>query len=224
MAELARRYWSDIDTEVSRLIGAPDNSNVATRRQHWISDTYFQVCTTWFHHELVKDDYSLALQTGQSEVMIPEGTYIVFGVALLNSTGQVVAWMKSRDPRAVEGVFTTSDGQPKSVSRLGNRLIFDKEADEVYRLRVMSYKEPTPPNFTASAAFPETARLWDDVITLMSAAKGSKRLWAPHIGSQFDAEVGAIVQGFPQPLLSLEGIVDQAEKDLTQAPLGGMRG
>lgn len=221
---LDRRYWSDIDTEVSRLLGSPDNSNITTRRQHWISDTYFQICTTWFHHELVKDDYSMALAAGTAEVPVPAGAYIVFGVALLNSGNQVVAWMKTRDPRAVEGVFTTSDGQPKSVARLGGRLLFDKEADEEYKLRIMSYQKPTPPDFTADQAYPETERLWDDVIILMAAAKGNKRLWAPHIGAKMDEEAGGIVAGFPQPLLSLEGIVDQPEKDLSQTPLGGMRG
>jgi hypothetical protein len=224
MAELTRRKWSDIDTEVNRLLGSPDNSNIATRRQHWIADCYFQICVTWFHHELVLDDYSQTLKAGEAEVAVPARSYIVFGVAILNSSRQVVGWLTMRDPRSVEGVFTTSDGQPRSVSRLGGRLLFDKEADEDYGLRIMSYRTPLPPDFASDEEFPETARVWDDVIILMSAAKGNKRLWSPHIGAQQDAEAGAIVAAIPQPLLAVDGIVDQPEKELAQAPLGGLRG
>lgn len=224
MAELVRRYWSDIDTEVQRLLGSPDNTNITTRIQHWIADTYFQIGTRWHHYELEEDDDSKVLKTGQSVVTIPENTYIILGVATLDSNGLVDSWVTLRDPRIVQAAFTSADGKPLACARLGNRIIFDREADTNYRLRITRYKFPTVPDFTTTSTkkqFPETSRLWDDPIIVASAAKAHTRLWSSHIGQQFAGDFEVMVSFIPQPLMAEFEITDRGEKQLIDEPMGG---
>ncbi len=228
MAELERRFWSDIDTEVTKLIGSPDNPSVALRIQHWISDKYWQIGTRWFHQELVVDDFSTTLKMGSAEVALSEETYIVFGVALLEPDTNVSrGWLPGRDPRTIIGTFNKSTGDPESVSRLGFKLLFDRPSIQDYGLRIMRYKFPNPPDFSTTAneqVFPETSRLWDDPIILASAALGSRRLWAPHIAAQFEQEFEAIVALIPQPMLAVDGIADFGEEERISKLLGGMQG
>lgn len=223
MATITRRGWSAIETEVQRRLAGNNASGFTTRIDHWVWAAYQQICLTYHHFELDKEDLTGTISSGANTFTLPSDCYAVIALTLRDSTGAIVGEVAQYEFAAVRGAYGADSGQPSRRARFGSKLYFDKKADQNYSTDLYYYRFPTAPDFTTSTA-PETASDVDEHII-----EGACRLANPAIGradlGDVDRQLLADWLGQQiRPSLNQDGILEQRERSGAGRTLGGSQG
>lgn len=176
MATITRRGWSTIEAEVQRRLGGNDASGFTTRIDYWVWSAYQQICLTYHHFELDKEDLTLTISSGVNTLSLPADCYAVIAMALRDATGVIVGEVSQYEFAATRGAYVADSGQPRRRARFGSKLYFDVKANQTYSVDLYYYRSPTAPDFTTSTT-PETAADVDEHII-----EGACRLANPAIG------------------------------------------
>lgn len=167
MAALTRRTWADIKTEVAARCGR-SNDTVFTasagRAEHSISDAYFDIALTFFHHELLETTtITLPSSSGINSVALAGTEYLVLAV-WREGASSFTANLTPADARALLAMDRSSAG-PSSWARVDQTIYLDGTIDgaaATEKIGMVDYKLPTAPDFSSGS--PETGRVWDERI------------------------------------------------------------
>lgn len=221
MPAYARRNWSEIKAEAIRRLGGRDEPGFDQRVESWLRAAHVLVGLLVHHFELNVLDESVLLVQGAMTADLPEATYSVAGVGLVDAAGDFAGWVENTKLQHLQAAATDAPGKPREYTRWGSTLVFDRPADAEYRLRLFLYRTPAPPDFNGAEA-PELGELWDQVLVEVATAIGCGAVWRPDL-AQAIFQLAAQLQGEqPQSRPKSNPIADVTE---TPAPtLGGAQG
>lgn len=222
MAQIARRTFAQMLTEVTNFAGGHDYSGFSTRAQHAIWAAYLDLSLTYHHFEL-EANTTLTLPATTKQVDLPADCYAVIAVvATIGGTDILINPRRTQFALADRWATSGETKLPSEWARYGRTLFFNGPSSGSTELRIYYYRVPTAPDFDGSA-YPETNVLWDDHIIEASVAKLQRRIWRPDL-AQANLEflkqwLGEQIQPtLQQPIVTLP--------DMTTAsrPLGGAQG
>jgi hypothetical protein len=221
---MARVQFDGIKTEVSRMLGSPDNINVDGRLENWIKWSYWQLCLGWHHYELDVEDRSKILAKGSSMIELPPEAYIVFAVGLHDKDdNDFVSWVSNRDPRALQSRFSATRAQPADCARLKNKIMFNCQAVKDYPMVLWYYALPEEPDFDEPNGS-ALSEIWDDILILWAAVKGHRRLWEQHVAAPFAQDLQELLSMVPQVPLVAQELPDRPGAPLSEQTIGGGQG
>jgi len=223
MATITRRGWSAIEAEVQRRLAGNNATGFTTRIDYWVWAAYLQICLTYHHFELDKEDLTLSIALGANTLNLPADCYAVVAMTLRDNGSNIVGEVADYEFTALRGQYVASAGQPTRRARWGSKLYFDKKADQLYNVDLYYYRVPTAPDFATTTA-PETAADVDEHII-----EGACRLGNPAIGRSDlgDVDRQLLADWISQqirPSLNQDGILEQRERMGTNRTLGGSQG
>ena len=230
MAQIARRLWSEIQTETLRRVGGVQYTNFAARLQYWIWEAYQKLCLTYNHYEL-QDEIVESLATGAASIKLPENCYSVMSVAEVDTAGEILLVLQNQNDVIRQGLWKSFRGQPQNYSRsghLGTRLQFDCSSDTDRNYRICVYRFPDSPDFTAAIgtnfSTPQIAIFWEQAIIDAAVARAGASMAAGEVQAQAEAALDSFLgQQIQAPL------VEQPPGDLpntpkSDSPRGGLQG
>ena len=223
---MSRLDFEDIETEVTRALGNPTDTNAAARIQQWIKQKYYEYALTFHQPELDVEYTDLTLSQGEMSVELPEDVYVVFGTGLLDpGTTDFRRWLTSHDARSIQSVFNPIEAEPTGVARFGNTLRFNSASDDDYPLLIWYYRWPEEPDFTDDEDHAsELGELWDDILIQGSVARGHTRFWRPDLAAAFEQQVMTLLSLVSQPPLTAVELPDRPARPLKNETFMGTQG
>lgn len=229
MAQLTRRKWSDIDTEVQRRVGGQFFTGMTARIQQAIQEAYFQFATVYNHYEL-QESVIQPLLASTSSMDLPEGAYSVLSVAEVDSDGEVILVLQNRNEIIRKGLFDPTTGQPASYARsgrAGTSLQFNRAADVERQYQIDYYRLPDRIDFAATtepSCYSELNEIFDGVLIDLAQARLGGILRASDIEAYGRSLAEAYLGQQQVPPVFEEPTGDLSDTVLTNRPRGGLRG
>lgn len=229
MAQLTRRKWSDIQTEVERRVGGQFYTGMEARIQQAIQEAYFQFATVYNHYEL-QESVTQALLSGTSSMDLPDGAYSVLSVAEVDSSGEVVLVLQNRNEIIRKGLFDPTTGQPASYARSGRggrSLQFNRATSEERQYQIDYYRLPDRIDFAETeepTCYSELNEIFDSVLIDLSQARIGGILRASDIEAYGRSLAEAYLGQQQVPPVMEEPTGDLSDTVLTNRPRGGLRG
>jgi hypothetical protein len=224
MATIARRYFSDMATEVNYRLGNRGETGFSTRVQNWITAAYYRIATMFHHYEMDVDAPLLFVPSGATYAVLPSECFLLVSVDLLTGAGVWKRTLKQIDPRALFAKSSTTANEPTECTRYGARVYFPDPTDAAYDLRLRYIKMPAAPDFTASAAYSQLSWVWDEAIMELATANASAAVWRPDVGSAYMQSLAAWMAQQTQPQLNEEPQADRPTRNIENRPPGGKQG
>lgn len=228
MAALARRKWSEIQSETQKRLGNTDSTGTdgvlfTTRIAYWLRAAHLDLCTTYHQFELDQTT-QLTLSTSANSVALPADCFIVVAVRLKDSTGAAfLGQLTGKSYQVLADAYTGAAGQPAFVSRYGPNLYFDVLPSSAYKLDLFYYRYPTSPDFGGSGS-PETGEDLDEHIIEGACRHAYPAIGRADLGDVYRQLLSEYLAMQPRPSVLDEQLPNLQERIQSPRTYGGAQG
>ena len=224
MAQIARRKWSELQTEAILAAGGHAYTGFSTRMSYWLTEAYYEICAT-YHQYALDADSLIALPDGTSQLELPVDCYIVVSVGVVDGSNRPLKFLRSEHFRLQGGTLRGNPGDLLSFSRFKNAIYFNAPSKPGTRIRLYYYRFPIAPDFAGTAteppSVPETDWLWDTQIVDAGVAKAQRRIWRPDLGQFNTQSLKEWLDAQAQAQTKEEPTGAQPDRPLPNVALGG---
>lgn len=225
MAAIARRTWAQLRDEAIAAAGGHTYTGFSSRMEYWLTEAYYDLATSYHHHELEAVATPAAMTPGTATLTIPTDAFIIITFVLKASVadgGAYLATLRYERLHWIQAAYSSTSAQPSAFARSGSTFYFNCPPDKAYTSSVYYYKVPAAPDFSSGS--PATAWLWDTHLIEGALAKCQGRVWRPDLVQLTLQPLNQWLQAQVQPTLTQELQTGLPDYPNSNAPQGGPQG
>lgn len=224
MTAIARRTWSQVETEVIKRLGNIDSPGFSARADNWIWEAYKWLSLTYHHFELDEIDGRQVTPTNGTAILLPDDCYSLIAVIRRDAAGKPTGSGLTRSwPSSLFADFTGQVGIPSKYARYGSKVFLNTISDQPYPLDIYYYRLPTQPDFASNSLGSELGADLDESLINLTLQVAFPAIGRPDLGDYCGTLASNYLQMQSRPALITEPLAVR-ERIETNRTIGGGQG